>query len=73
MSLDVVVEVQATLRVTGISVSEYDSVAQSHGVPAGRWTVIEGEWMMRTWTNPALAQRYGTSLVQAEARRRGQR
>ena len=73
VSLDVVVEVQATLRVTGISVSEYDSVAQSHGVPAGRWTVIEGEWMMRTWTNPALAQRYGTSLVQAEARRRGQR
>lgn len=73
VSLDVVVEVQALLRVTGMPLTQYDSAAQAHGVPAGRWSAIEGEWMMRTWTNPALAQRWGTSLEQAEARHRGRR
>lgn len=70
VTFDQVVEARALLRATSAPMAQWDVIAQQFGVPAGRWADIENAWLMRTWTNPGLAHRYGVALEQAEARRR---
>lgn len=65
VTLERLIAVQAHLM-TGVPPTDYDAVAQTHGVPAGMWAETEQAWNMRIWTSPPLAQRWGVALERAK-------
>jgi hypothetical protein len=65
VGFDTWIAVQAAAVRRKVPSSGYDTLAQAHGVPAGRWDAVNAAWTRRLQSTPSLAMRYGQAYQAA--------
>ena len=65
VTLDGFVTFIATVARRAVSETDYETIAQQLGFPAGRYDLIRTLWMSRVYASPALAREFGERLDEA--------